>query len=547
MPVPAGAFWLLAAAWAKSKSGALGHIISKTLVRLLWPWAGAARDLRVRSPYPAWTGPPTPPFARHTAALRHPPPGCPYPGYEGLLDDLQFYSGVLAATNIAFLYHNPGETIPNSSSNPPPALTLGQALNATNRTFSTGGDGDWFAQTAVTHDGVAAAQSGAIGDSSETWLETEVIGPGTLSFWWKVSCAPGADSLQLWVDGTFEAEITGEQDWSPFSLDLPAGQHFLHWSYVKDTSSASGADAGWVDQVQFAQPTTASLNLEIVRESDDGDGERFLLFPQLGSVTPDAITQHLVQSPHACFQGAVNGPWGSSSQWMSTLDSLIEECTNGVWTFFINKDDPSEQRYTFTVSIRGLDTNLLGPVIIHAPARDSQNVPPHPPFHWSGPAPFPTLYAYVWSLEGGASATANLPGTATNWPAAPALSAGTNLFQLSYVLWDATNVSFTMPWDAALNPMTTWNATASLRSSGRSKFAVGLVSGGVLLSPQLTEGGLRFGFQTQTGHAHALEARTNLTVGTWQPVTNFPGDGSVWQFTFPVTNSPWWFFRARTD
>jgi hypothetical protein len=50
----------------------------------------------------------------------------------------------------------------------------------------TGGDANWSGQTVTTHDGMDAAQSGIVADSQETWMQTTVTGPGTLSFWWKV-------------------------------------------------------------------------------------------------------------------------------------------------------------------------------------------------------------------------------------------------------------------------------------------------------------------------------------------------------------------------
>lgn len=473
-------------------------------------------------------------------------------GYDGLLDDLQFYTGVLSATNIAFLYANPGASVPDPTTNPPPVFTLAEALNATNLTFETGMDAPWFAQTNTSHDGVAGAQSGAVGDYDESWLYTSFQGPGTISFWWKVSCDLDADYLEFWVDGSLETRITGEQDWTQVTLNLTSGYHYLQWRYKKDYCCTNGADAAWVDQVQLVQPTTASLNLSIIQqEGDEGEGTSdqkwFLLFPQLNSVTPNVITKHLVQSPNALFQGAIGGDWGSSSRVMATIDALIQECTNGVWTLYINKDDPSEQRYTFSVSISGLDTNLLGPVTIYSPVRGSTNVAPDAPLHWTGPTNLPNLSVQFWTQFGGASGSTNPPSTATNWPSAPARSSGTNFFRVHYQLQDVTNVSFTLPRDAAMNPLQTWNATASLSSEGRSKFVVRSASGGVLLHAQLTPGGLSFSFQTQPGQTHTLEARTNLNTGTWTPLTNFSGDGSVWQFTFPVTNPPTQFIRARTD
>lgn len=462
--------------------------------------------------------------------------------YIGLLDDLQFYTGVLDPAEIAFLHQHPGETAPDSN-----VLTLGQAVNAPQFSWVTGGASDWFPQTSISQDGVAAAQSGPIGDSSETHLESVVNGPGALSFWWKVSCQPDADFLELWVDDVLTAWITGEQDWSEFTLDLAGGQHLLRWTYVKDASSADGADAAWLDQCRLAQPASARLNLEIVRETGGGSAERFLLFPQLDSVTPDLVTKHLVQSPNAFFEGAIGGEWSSSSRWMDTLESLIRECTNGVWTLYLNQGDPSEQRFTFAVSIHDLDSDRLGPVTVHNPAHGAANVPPNPPFTWTGPTNLPNLSVYFYSLDGGTSANASLPVTATNWPSPPALSSGTNRFSVSYYLWDAPHASCTVPVDANLVPIQSWTATASLRSSGSSTFAVGSPSAGALLHPQLTPGGFRFEFQSVTGQSHAIQASTALDTTAWQTLTNFLGDGTLWQFTFPIADSPTRFFRARTQ
>ena len=74
------------------------------------------------------------------------------------------------------------------------AYTLAQALNATNLVWTTGGTNVWIAETNITHDGQAAGQSGQITDSQETWVQTQVIGPAMLSFWWKGTriCGPCA-------------------------------------------------------------------------------------------------------------------------------------------------------------------------------------------------------------------------------------------------------------------------------------------------------------------------------------------------------------------
>ncbi len=107
----------------------------------------------------------------------------------------------------------------------------------------------WFLQTAVTRDGVDAAQSGAIGDDETTWFELTVDGPDTLRFWWKVSSELGFDYLRLRDDGTSVAEISGEQDWQAYAYSVPAGSHTIRWSYEKDAGVVNGSDAAWVDLI----------------------------------------------------------------------------------------------------------------------------------------------------------------------------------------------------------------------------------------------------------------------------------------------------------
>jgi tRNA threonylcarbamoyladenosine modification (KEOPS) complex Pcc1 subunit len=121
--------------------------------------------------------------------------------------------------------------------------------------FATGGSGNWFAQRGTTRDGVQAAQSGAITNSQETYLQSAVTGPGTLTFWWKVSSEVKGDFLRFTLDGVEQAgapPISGTVDWQKGTIPIPAGSHQLRWNYVKNGAVSSGADAGYVDQVAFA-------------------------------------------------------------------------------------------------------------------------------------------------------------------------------------------------------------------------------------------------------------------------------------------------------
>jgi len=129
--------------------------------------------------------------------------------------------------------------------------TLAEAVDATNLAWTTGGDADWSGQLRTTHDGVDAGQSGVIMDWQMSWMETAVNGPGTLSFWWKVSSEPDYDQLFFSINDDPWAVTSGEPGWQQEIFNLGSGHQTLTWTYVKDFSVSLGADCGWVDQVSF--------------------------------------------------------------------------------------------------------------------------------------------------------------------------------------------------------------------------------------------------------------------------------------------------------
>jgi RHS repeat-associated protein len=130
---------------------------------------------------------------------------------------------------------------------------LAAACDNTGLVLTTGGSANWFSQTSQSYYGGDAAQSGAIGHSQETWLQTSVSGAGTLVFWWKVSSQGNKDFLEFWLDGVRQVRISGTVNWQQKSYPITgAGSHTLKWRYVKDGSKVSGSDCGWVDYVQWS-------------------------------------------------------------------------------------------------------------------------------------------------------------------------------------------------------------------------------------------------------------------------------------------------------
>jgi hypothetical protein len=138
-------------------------------------------------------------------------------------------------------------------------LQLAKALNYLATPWLSGGDALWEMETNTTHNGTNAAQSGSIVDSQQTWIQTTVYGPGSLSFWWKVSSQAGGDYLNFLTNGVVMTNISGEVGWEQVVFAVPPGHNVLEWSYTKNGSISSGSDAGWLDQVVYTR-TPFTLN-----------------------------------------------------------------------------------------------------------------------------------------------------------------------------------------------------------------------------------------------------------------------------------------------
>lgn len=137
--------------------------------------------------------------------------------YTGLLDDLQIYSGVLSASDIAYLYANAGLTVSNVVGE-----DFAGALNTTNLTWSTGGSVPWFTETGVSQDGLAA-QSGTIANDQSSFLQTIMPASGQISFYWKVSSATNEDYLTFSINGVEQTMMSGEVDWNQQTYPVNAG------------------------------------------------------------------------------------------------------------------------------------------------------------------------------------------------------------------------------------------------------------------------------------------------------------------------------------
>jgi uncharacterized repeat protein (TIGR02543 family) len=177
---------------------------------------------------------------------------------------------------------NPGESTQDRYTASFSILTLADALDATGFTWSTSGNANWFAQTTTIRDGADSAQSGSIGDNQSSSVQTALTGPGTLTFYWKVSSESNFDFLEFHINDVLQtgaaARISGEAGWAQVSVPIAAGSQTVRWTYDKDGSASSGSDAAWLDQVVYTPSSSYTV-------SYDGNGST-------GGTLPSAQTKY---------------------------------------------------------------------------------------------------------------------------------------------------------------------------------------------------------------------------------------------------------------
>lgn len=142
------------------------------------------------------------------------------------------------------------DVVSSTNVEPPTCSGLSEALDTT-LSFSTGGVADWFCQSDTFYYNGFAAQSGDISNNQASWMNTIANGPGTLSFYWKVSSEDSYDFLEFYIDGVHLSRISGSADWQKVTYAIPSGSHNLLWKYSKDNNRSLGSDCGWVDKVEW--------------------------------------------------------------------------------------------------------------------------------------------------------------------------------------------------------------------------------------------------------------------------------------------------------
>ena len=130
--------------------------------------------------------------------------------------------------------------------------------------LTTGGSANWATQTTVKFAGTYAAKSGTIADSQTTQMSHTIVipaGGATLSFYYNVSSESGYDYLRFYIDGVQQNQWSGAIGWTQQSYILAAGSRTLRWEYSKDSSSSSGSDAAYIDNITIATAAPAAMRI----------------------------------------------------------------------------------------------------------------------------------------------------------------------------------------------------------------------------------------------------------------------------------------------
>jgi len=233
--------------------------------------------------------------------------------------------------------------------------TIGTAVNNTSLTWTTGGNLPWFGQVATSHDGLHAAQSGAITHNQSSWVETTVSGSGKLTFWWHVSsegtAAYPCDNLACTINGILNERITGTTgNWAQKTIPIPTtGTSTIRWTYSKDVSVSQGSDCGWLDEVVWTPISSVTVTF---------DGNNGTPSTQTVIQTPGSPYRHPSSNPtrpgytFAGWWTAISG--GTQVTTTTTMTNLDPHTLYARWTPIIYRVEFDPQDGTVSPTSRDI-------------------------------------------------------------------------------------------------------------------------------------------------------------------------------------------------
>ncbi|MFG1709225.1 hypothetical protein ACFLIM_39145 [Nonomuraea sp. M3C6] len=186
--------------------------------------------------------------------------------------------------------------------------------------------GTWARASDFAAVGTSSLKSATITDLQATnAVVTVPTGATSLTFSYRVSSEEDFDKFHVLIDGVEVLTQSGEIDWTPATFNV-TGKSQVTFSYTKDESFPSGADAAWVDQIEFTVPgesksatdsgtlaetTTIVQAPEIAKASSDSGRlveTRWVNEPQASSTPPSIRSTSTASTGSSSYP--INAPAG---------------------------------------------------------------------------------------------------------------------------------------------------------------------------------------------------------------------------------------------
>lgn len=142
--------------------------------------------------------------------------------------------------------------------------------------FTMSGDADWFLKSDNASYGSYSLQSGTIGNSQTSCFSiTQNLIVGELIFYYKTS-SESSDELKFYHIGVQDyliLEASGVTSWTKHTQSIGSNGSFIFkWCYEKDSSTSSGSDSIWIDEIL----------MPIEAETDPPTGSVYVYSPNSG-------------------------------------------------------------------------------------------------------------------------------------------------------------------------------------------------------------------------------------------------------------------------
>jgi len=124
------------------------------------------------------------------------------------------------------------------------------------------GNANWDISGSFPFEGFYSLKSGDIGnsESTEIYLQYEVMQPDSITFYRKVSSEEGFDKLKFYINNTLMGEWSGTSaGWRRASFPVGSGMKTFRWVYEKDGGWTSGSDCAWIDYIVLPTPVKTTL------------------------------------------------------------------------------------------------------------------------------------------------------------------------------------------------------------------------------------------------------------------------------------------------